>query len=295
VGARRDSASRASSAPTVAIIGPGRVGQALGRLLARSGVRIGWVAARSRSNARQAARFIGAGRPVTLDSAEVVHADVLLITTSDSALAEVSKALAARRDDWRGVVVIHTSGAWAASGQHSVLEPFRKRGAAAASLHPLQTVPSREAGVRNLIGGFWAIEGDRKAVQLARQWARALRGSTFALRSSRKPAYHAAAVIACAGVVALMEGSRRVLGRCGLEPKQARRVLQRFVAETAGNFAALGARRALTGPAVRGDWATLRQHQAALRELAPDLLPLYRELNRCMLKIAVGKRFRRTA
>jgi predicted short-subunit dehydrogenase-like oxidoreductase (DUF2520 family) len=62
--------------------------------------------------------------------------------------------------------------------------------------------------------------------------------------------------------------------------------LESFVAETAKNFAALGAWRALTGPIVRGDWATLHQHQAALRELAPDLLPLYRELNRGMLKIA---------
>lgn len=92
--------------------------------------------------------------------------------------------------------------------------------------------------------------------------------------------------MACAGVVALMEGSRRVLGRCGLAPKQARKVLERFVAETARNFAALGARRALTGPAVRGDWETVHRHQAALRELAPDLVSLYRELNRSILKIA---------
>ena len=92
--------------PKVALIGPGRVGQALGRLLARAGVRLALVAARDRVKARQAARFIGAGRPVGLDSPEVVRADVLLITTSDSALAEVSKALAKRRDDWRGAIVI---------------------------------------------------------------------------------------------------------------------------------------------------------------------------------------------
>jgi predicted short-subunit dehydrogenase-like oxidoreductase (DUF2520 family) len=283
-----------SRLPVVAIIGPGRVGQALGCLLAGAGVPIGWVAARHRAEARRAARFIGVGRPVTLDSPELARAKVLLITTSDSALAEVSKALAVRRDDWRGSVVIHTSGAWPAGGEGSVLEPFRKRGAAAASLHPLQTVPSREAGVRNLTGCFWAVEGDRRALRLAREWVRALHGSAFALRSGRKAAYHAAAVIACAGVVALMESSRRLLGRCGMAPKRARQVLERFVAETARNFAALGAGRALTGPAVRGDWETVHRHQAALRELTPDLLPLYRELNRCMLRIA-GKHSRRRA
>ena len=283
---RTKPAVRRNPPPVIASIGPGRLGQALGRLLARAGVRVAGVAARKATEARQAARFIGAGRPVTLDSPDLARADVLLITTSDSALAEVSRALAARRNDWRGSIVIHTSGAWPAGGKGSVLEPLRKRGAAAASLHPLQTVPNRGAGVRNLTGCFWAVEGDRKAVQLARQWVRALRGSAIALRSSRKPAYHAAAVMACAGVVALMEGSRRLLEHCGIAPKRARKVLEGFVGETARNFAALGARRALTGPAVRGDWATVRQHEKALGELAPDLLAVYRELNRSMLKIA---------
>jgi predicted short-subunit dehydrogenase-like oxidoreductase (DUF2520 family) len=290
----RKARTRSHPSPVVTIIGPGRAGQALGRLLARSGVRVASVAARKRAQARQAARFIGTGRPVSLDSPELVRADVLLITTSDSALARMSQAVAVRRADWRGCIVLHTSGAWPAGGEGSVLDAFRKRGAAAASLHPLQTVPSREAGVRNLIGCFWAVEGDRRAVRLARQWVRALHGSAFALRSSRKPAYHAAAVMACAGVVTLMEGSRRLLGNCGLAPKQARKVLEGFVAETARNFAVLGARRALTGPMVRGDWPTLRRHEAALRALAPDLLPLYREINRSMLKIA-GKRSRRRA
>jgi predicted short-subunit dehydrogenase-like oxidoreductase (DUF2520 family) len=265
------------------------VGQALGRLLARSGVRIAWVAARNRVKARQAARFIGAGRPVSLDSPELLHADVLLLTTSDSALTKVAQALAKRREDWHGSIVMHTSGAWPAGGKGSALQALRRRGAAAASLHPLQTVPSRETGVRNLTGCFWAVEGDPKAVRLARKWVRALGGEAFTLQPRRKPAYHAAAVMACAGVVTLMEASRRLLGECGLGPKRARRVLERFVAETAKNFATLGARRALTGPVVRADWATVRQHQAALRELAPDLLPLYDALNRSILKIA-GKR-----
>lgn len=285
---RKKRAAAGKGKPAVALIGPGRVGQALGRLLAQAGVRIGWVAARQRVKAREAARFIGAGKPVTLHSQETLQAGVLLITTSDSALAQVSQSLAAGREDWRGTIVIHTSGAWPASGKDSVLDAFRRRGAAVASLHPLQTVPSREAGARNLVRCFWAIEGDRKAVPLAREWVRALHGSAFTLPSGRKPAYHAAAVMACAGVVALMESARRLLEHSGLDAKQARKVLKPFVTETAANFAALGARRALTGPAVRGDWETVRRHEEALRELAPDLLPLYRELNWSILKI-VGK------
>ena len=132
------------------------------------------MAARRLSAARQAVRFIGAGRAVTLESAELAQARVLLITTSDAALPSVAEKMAAGRDDWKGSVVLHTSGAWPAGGVASVLAPFRKRGASAGSLHPLQTVPSREAGVRNLPGRSWALEGDRAATQVARRWVRML-------------------------------------------------------------------------------------------------------------------------
>ena len=275
-----------SPKPSVALIGPGRVGQALGRLLVRSGVRIDWVAARRLDAARKAARFIGAGRAVTLGFPGLAHAGVLLITTSDSALLEVAKALAARRSDWRGAIALHTSGAWPAGGRDSVLRPLRRRGAAAASLHPLQTVPSREAGVRSLTGCYWAVEGDARAVRLARRWLRALRGTGIAIEPGRKAAYHAAAVLSCAGVVALMEASRRLLEASGVPSGRARRMLEGFVVETARSFGRLGAQRALTGPAVRGDWATLRRHRAALRAIAPGLLPLYRELLRAMTAAA---------
>ena len=277
----------------MALIGPGRIGQALGKLLSNAGVRIEWIAARRSSAARAAARFIGSGHAVTLRPSGIPDlnaARIVLLTTSDSALPEVARFLAAQRTEWQGRVVLHTSGAWPAGEESSVLQPFRRRGASAASLHPLQTVPSREAGVRNLVGCFWAVEGDPKAVRLARRWVRLLRGHTLTIAPQRKAAYHAAAVIACAGVVTLMESAERLMNVSGVERSQARKMLAGFVSETAANFGRLGGRRSLTGPASRGDWATIRKHQAALRSEAPDLVPLYRELLRSMLKLARGTR-----
>ena len=270
----------------MALIGPGRIGQALGRLLVQAGVRIEWIAARRLAAARDAARFIGAGQAVALTSPKLDRVRVLLLTTSDSALHEVARSMAKARPSWKDCVVLHTSGAWPAGGDASVLEPFRRRGASAASLHPLQTVPNREAGIRNLVGCYWTIEGDAEGVRLARRWVRALRGVALSIAPQQKAAYHAAAVMACAGVVALMEGSERLLKSCGVAPVEARKMLAGFVAETAANFGKLGGRRSLTGPAARGDWSTIRRHQVALRRQAPDLLPLYRELLRAMLKIA---------
>lgn len=278
-----------SSVKPVALVGPGRIGQALGRLLVQAGVRIEWIAARRQAAARNAARFIGAGHAVAMRSPELTRARILLLTTSDSALPAVARSMGKERPSWKGCVVLHTGGAWPAGGDASVLEPFRRRGAAAASLHPLQTVPSREAGVQNLIGCYWTIEGDREGVRLARRWARALGGVALNIAPQQKATYHAAAVMACAGAVTLMESAERLMKSCGIAPVQARRMLAGFVAQTARNFGELGGRRSLTGPAARGDWTTIRKHRAALRRNAPDLLPLYRELLRSMLTIARRK------
>ncbi|HLW78217.1 MAG TPA: DUF2520 domain-containing protein, partial [Terriglobia bacterium] len=57
----------------------------------------------------------------------------------------------------------------------------------------------------------------------------------------------------------------------------------------ARNFAELGARRALTGPAVRGDWTTMEHHLAALRRSSPGTLPVYKVLAAEMLRLS-GRR-----
>ena len=44
------------------------------------------------------------------------------------------------------------------------------------------------------------------------------------------------------------------------------------------NGIAQGPMQALTGPVARADGATLRKHRAAIRKVAPDLVPLFEEL-----------------
>jgi predicted short-subunit dehydrogenase-like oxidoreductase (DUF2520 family) len=268
-----------------AIIGPGRLGQALGRLLAQRGVRIRFVAARRLSAARRAARFMGAGKPVLMTHPALAQAGVILITASDAAIEPVARSLAGLARDWRGRVVLHTSGALPSA----VLAPLKRRGAAVGSLHPFQTIPSPRAGVRNLAGCGWEIEGDAGALRVARRLVTTLGGYSFRLRPERKILYHAAAFLACPTVVTLMEHSAKVLRRSGVPAELVRPMLAQFVGETARNFAELGARQALTGPAVRGDWTTIRRHLAELRRSSPYIVPAYQALVREMLRIA-GRR-----
>lgn len=274
-----------TSIPSIAVIGPGRIGQALGRLLARSHVAIDFIAARNLAAARRAARFIREGKPIGLNDPELLRASVFLITTADSAIAEVARDLAKLgkgREAWRGKVALHTCG----SLPSDALSSLQRRGAAIGSLHPYQTVPSPQAGVRNLRGCFWAVEGDRQAVRVARDWVRRLGGNAFSIRPRQKTLYHLSAFIVSPTVVTLMAQAASLLRRAGIPPGISRPMLRQFVSETARNFAELGARRALTGPAVRGDWATIRRHRKALKRSAPDFEPVYQALLQAMLRLA---------
>lgn len=267
---------------TVAIVGPGRLGQAMGRLLLGAGESVRFIAARQLSRARRAVRFIGGGVALTLKDPRIADADIILITTSDAAISSVASRLAKYRKDWSGRTVLHTCGSLPASA----LEAFCERGAAVGSLHPYQTIPSPWAGVRNLMGCYWAVEGDRRAVAVARRWVKLLGGKSFAIAAEFKPLYHLSAFLVCPTVVTLMDCSERLLLEAGVPKKVVRPMLGKFVPETVSNFVEFGGRKALTGPAVRGDWPTLQRHIAQLERFAPEVVPAYVELVDLMLGVA---------
>jgi predicted short-subunit dehydrogenase-like oxidoreductase (DUF2520 family) len=270
------------SNPAVAIIGPGRLGQAMGKLLLGAGVPVRFVAARQLPRARKAIQFIGGGKALSLKDRQLADADIVLITTSDAAIAPLARGLASYRKDWSGEVVLHTCGSLPAS----VLDPFKERGAAIGSLHPYQTIPSPSAGVRNLPGCFWAMEGDRPALAVARRWVKALGGRSFTIAPESKAFYHLSAFLVCPTTVTLMDCAERLLLQAGVPKKIIRPMLGRFVSETVKNFAEFGGRKSLTGPAVRGDWVTLQRHITELQRFAPEVIPAYVELVDLMLLVA---------
>jgi len=273
----------------VAIVGPGRIGQAMGRVLLAAGEPVRFVAARQLSRARKAVRFIGGGKALSLKDRLLAESDVILITTSDAAIGPVANQLAKYRKDWSGRIVLHACGSLPAS----LLDAFKQRGAAVGSLHPYQTVPSPSSGVRNLPGSYWAVEGDRRAVALARRWVKLLGGKSFAIEPEFKPLYHLTAFLVCPTVVTLMDCSERLLRDAGVPKNLIRPMLEKFVAETVRNFAEFGGRKSLTGPAVRGDWATLQRHITQLQSFAPEVIPAYVELVDLMLLVAGGPSGRR--
>ena len=284
--------------PIVAIIGAGRVGSALGRLLRENGWRIGQVITRTTRTARAATRRIGAGSPQAGISDAVITADVILMATPDRAIAETAEALARigglrdlgnarqtgrkkRRGSkaWRGKIVLHTSGALSSD----VLRPLALRGAAIGSLHPLQTFSGRDTP--SLAGFTCAIEGSAAAVLMARRICRELDGVPVTIPRRRKAAYHAAAALAAGHVLAVVEAAARILVGAGFAPKRAVRALLPLTRQTLANYERVGARAAWTGPLNRGDFAVIERHLEALRHFPREYRDAYDALSRLGVKV----------
>jgi predicted short-subunit dehydrogenase-like oxidoreductase (DUF2520 family) len=150
-------------------------------------------------------------------------------------------------------VVIHLSGSLGLD----VLEPHARRG----SLHPLTPLPTPAVGAERLRSGItFAVSGDAMTHALVA----ALGGRAVEVDDHARTTYHAAASIAANHLVALIGQVERVAATIGL-PLEAFSGLIRAATDDA---LALGPRRALTGPARRGDWDTVEGHRTALAAMA---------------------------
>ncbi len=262
------------SRTTFAIIGAGRLGRTLGRLLARRGLSPGGISSRTLRSARQAVAFIGGGTPGASNPRAAAGASLVLITTPDRAIDPVARELAAGGGSWAGRVVAHTSGALSSAA----LEPLRRRGAPVASFHPLASIADPRAGLKSVQSAPFAIEGDPKAVRALRAIVIDLGGVPVTIPRQSKALYHLIACLLSNDLVALLSFGLDAARGLGLSKREAARLYLPLIRGTVDNVVRLGPVRALTGPVSRGDLTTLRLHGEPLRALPADLRKLHRLL-----------------
>ena len=271
---------------TVSIIGAGRLGTALGLALSACGYSIQTVVSRHTSSARRTARLIG-GNTLTLSIdqlPELPESQVIFITTSDDTIESVAGKLTTEIN-WsgRGHIALHASGALSSES----LTSLRAVGFHTGSMHPLVSISDPKSGAENLKTAHFCIEGQAKAVRMARSMVRSLGGKSFSIQTREKALYHAAAVMSSGHMVALFDIATEMLTRCGLTRLEATGALLPLLKSTVENLTVHSPARALTGTFARGDAATVHKHLAALLASGDaDAIAAYKLLGLRSLELA---------
>jgi predicted short-subunit dehydrogenase-like oxidoreductase (DUF2520 family) len=272
----------------VVIIGPGRMGLALG-------------AALRQADAVERLLYVGRGLeppphplfdPSDPDDTASAGAEyrmgpipipagttILILAVPDTALAEVAYDVAAAGAAPPGCSALHLSGALSTD----VLAPLHGAGYGVGSLHPLQAVADPWMSGDRLIGAAFAISGEAAAINTARRLVNELAGQPLVIPTALRPVYHAAAVIASNYLIAVMAFAARLLEEASVGSSQVLPALLPLVRGTLDNLEHLGIAAALTGPIPRGDADTIRLH---LARLSPEDRVLYSRLGLELLRLA---------
>jgi predicted short-subunit dehydrogenase-like oxidoreductase (DUF2520 family) len=267
--------------PVIGIVGAGAVGTALGVALSRVGWPIHAVASRDAGRRERFRSLVEVSRAFADPEPLVEEVELIILTVPDDAIEPLAGSLRM----YGGQAMIHTSGALGAE----VLAPAMAAGTQIGSFHPLVAFADTERAVEDLHGATIAIEADDQLATMLGSMARALGATPVRLASGSKAAYHAAAVLAAGGFVALLDAVAELGRVAGLDEAGALAIYGPLIDGTLGNARALGIRAALTGPILRGDVGTLRGHLETLRRHAPGVLGLYVAAGHREIDLAEGR------
>ena len=272
-----------SAVPHVMIVGPGRAGLALGYALVHAeAVQRLTVCGRRLDPpshplfTQNTARYVfGLERPTEGTAA-------VFLAVPDDVIPEMAHALAGQGPAPNGCAAFHLSGAVSTD----VLAPLHASGYAIGSFHPLQSLAHPVRSAERIPGSYVAVTGSPGAVAVARRLASALGSPVLSVPESRRPLYHAAAVMAANYLPVLLDLAARLLERAGVDSSEALPALLPLVEGSLANIREVGLGAAVTGPVARGDVETVDLH---LRALEPDDRVLYAVLARRLADV-VGDR-----
>ena len=239
----------------VFIIGPGHVGRGLFRAFRASDVEVVGLHGKRPSGVATSSGAL----PV-----EMAGANVIIVCVRDPQIDETMEELMAAAKSGlvqRGTVVLHTS----AIAEPAGLAALSSAGFPGGTFHPLVPFSDPEVAAELLRKGWIGIDGENAARSTSRRLAGHLGARTVDIPAGKKPAYHAAAVIASNFPVVLASVAGHLLHDIGIPDSSAYQAVESLMSGALVNMKHALPDDALTGPVVRGDAETVKKHLSALR------------------------------
>lgn len=268
---------------SVFIVGSGRVGTTLARLLPKARTRVIGTWARTPATARRARRISGARSASGQLPARILEAELVFLTVPDDAIESMATRLVQADRVAEGQLFVHCSGAHGLAPLSSIAAAGGRVG----SLHPLQSFSDPRTttldGVLAVLDGVAGVQTQLRAV--ARRLG--MKATTLRGDENARALYHAAAVTASGQLTALLDLAFSIAQEAGLSRADAVAGLLALARGTLDNLARTGSpEKSLTGPVPRGDTAVVGAHLGALRTMPRPVQTIYRELLRHSVDIA---------
>jgi len=264
----------------VTIIGLGGLGSTLAKALSAHNIPVKSVFNRSTGKAKKLADQLGISVAADFPGKLSQLGDIIFITVSDQAIAQVADRLAALSNNFEGRLCAHCSG----NATADLLNPLQKKGAATASFHPLQTF-TPQSGPEFFNGIYFSLQGDEQAFTKLQDIAKRLEAETFEITSEQKSHLHAAAVLASNYLNTLLDTAVEVGSLSGLPRSQVQKALLPLIKTSLKNREDRSFADTLTGPIKRGDVQTVKTHVTLLKD-QPGLYRLYCVLGNRTIELA---------
>ncbi|MGV3482535.1 MAG: Rossmann-like and DUF2520 domain-containing protein [Sphingobium sp.] len=254
------------------IVGTGRVARALLLALTPMSRSTPIVFGRSPERAQDAMAGSSARIATGMDML-VRQCDVIAIAVTDDAVADIAISLAEHCRPGQRPFTFHVSGRSGAAALH----PLEHLGALTAAIHPVMAFTGDpRVEVERMKGSPFGVTGSSPAASArAARLVEALGGTPFMIEEILRPLYHGALSHAANHLVTLLAGAADTLRAAGIDAPY--KVLAPLARASLENSLELGF-SALSGPLLRGDEATIRNHLTAFGDHHPAILPAYRAM-----------------
>ncbi|HCY87669.1 MAG TPA: DUF2520 domain-containing protein [Desulfobacteraceae bacterium] len=271
--------------PKFSIVGCGRVGVTLARMLKQKGYSLLGVSSRTQASVNNAVKVLDADRASLTPKDVTKEADLVFITTPDDVIEPVCSHIADNNGFKEGAIVLHCSG----SQPSTILSAATRCGAVIGSVHPLQSIAAITLDSNPFDGIITAVEGEPEAVKLGKQISRDIGSTCIEIKTHAKSLYHASAVVASNYLVTLIDAACKLMACSGVDPKSGYQVLKPLLKGSFDNIDRMGIPGALTGPIARGDHNVVKTHLEEIGKQAPELLDFYKTLGYYTIDISQAK------
>ncbi len=283
-----------STNKNIIIIGAGKTAHSLTPALQKSGYKISAIISRKIESAKILAAESGKG--YYSDKLKDIGntGGIVFLCVPDNTIETVAKKISRLKLRFNRFIFVHLSGTL----DISCLASLKKQKALTASLHIMQTFPSKRCiKIKNC---YAAIETDsRNAEKILFAVANDTGLKPFKVGSDAKAFYHLAGVFASNFLAGNLFTAETAFNKTGNNNIDFIEMMSPILSSTLLNIKKAGAINALSGPVERGDIQTIRKHLSALKKDAKQtnnnsLLLSYIAQSLNLIEVAERKHGRQT-